>query len=324
MKIFVSGSTGYIGSRLALQLAEGGHIVHALYRSDKKAENIRHENIILFKGDILNYQGIYEAIKGCDQAYHVAAFAGISEKYVSHVYRLNVEGSSNVIRAAINAGVKKMVVTSTAGVFGTSGDEAVNETSTPKEYFIHYERSKAIMENMIKTIASAEKMNITIVNPTRVYGPGILSESNGVTRMIKAYRNGRWRIIPGDGKAIGNYVFIDDVIKGHLLAMSKGKNGEKYILGGENLSYNEFFQHLSEICGRKRFLVKLPVFPMMMFARIAGFLSALFNTTPMITTALVKRFVSNFVIDQQKAIEELNYLPSSFKEGAEKTIQWLS
>jgi nucleoside-diphosphate-sugar epimerase len=118
MNIFISGATGYIGSKLAIRLAEAGHNVHAIYRSFPKTKVITHKNIKLFKGDILDAKSIVDAMKGCDQVYHVAAFAKVWEKDPSNIYRMNIEGAMNVVKAAIDERVKKIVVTSTAGVFG--------------------------------------------------------------------------------------------------------------------------------------------------------------------------------------------------------------
>ena len=251
MKIFVSGSTGFIGSRLCLRLAEEGHSVHALYRSSQKTKIIEHHNITLFRGDILDRNSLMAAMEGCQQVYHTAAFASVWEKDHGKIYRLNIEGTMNVISAAVQSGVEKFVVTSTAGVFGTSsGEMQVDENSVPDKFFVDYEISKFILEKILSTF-TLTGLHIVIVNPTRVYGPGPLTESNGVTRMVERYTKGKWRFIPGNGKSYGNYVFIGDVVEGHLLAMERGKAGERYILGGENATYNTFFSLLARINRKK-------------------------------------------------------------------------
>lgn len=322
MNIFISGATGYIGSKLALRLAEEGHVVHAIYRSISKTEIIQHKNIKLFKADILDVESIEKAMKDCEQVYHMAAFAKVWEKDPSIIYRLNIEGAMNVIKVAIELQVKKIVVTSTAGVFGPSISGKVNEESVPEYYFIDYERSKALLEKILLTI-SAAGTEIVIVNPSRVYGPGVLSESNGVTRMIMQYIRGKWRFIPGKGKSIGNYVFIDDVVNGHILAMSKGLSGEKYILGGENISYNDFFKLLAELSGKKYRLFKVTLFFMLMVSQIMLFMAKVFGINPPIIPSLVKKFNMNFDVSSDKACRDLSYVPTSLREGFSITLDWI-
>lgn len=323
MKIFVSGSTGFIGTLLTKTLASEGHIVHALYRSELKTGELSHPNIRLFKGDILNIESLEEAILGCHQVYHTAAFANIWAKDHSLVYRLNIEGTMNVIRAAIKCNIERIVCTSTAGVMGTSKVIPLNEDSpAPASYFIDYESSKAILEKILTTIAQAGP-EIIIVNPTRVYGPGLLSESNSVTRMIQKYVSGKWHFIPGNGKSKGNYVYVNDVVKGHILAMEKGISGERYLLGGENVSYIDFFQTLAEVSGKKHFLLKIPLCIMLGLSWLMMLLTHLFGKKPMITPGLVRKFNHSFSISSEKAMKELGYSPVSLKKGMEDTLIWL-
>ncbi len=321
-KIFISGATGYIGSKLANRLAEEGHEVHALYRSDKKAGVLKHPGIKLFKGDIMDPKSIDRAISGCSQVYHVAAFARVWTPDLSSIYHLNIDGAVNVISSAHAAGVERIVLTSTAGVLGSSGKDKINENASPDTYFVHYEHSKAILEKIARTFCQAG-LDIVIVNPSRVYGPGILSQSNGVTRMIHSYIRGMWRIIPGRGNSIGNYVYIDDVVKGHMLAMEKGKPGERYILGGENVSYNEFFHKLGLNSGRKYRMIRLPYFMMLIFSYLVLFSANIFRFSPMIIPGLVKKYNKDFRLDISRAQKELGYKYLYLEEGFARTIDWL-
>ena len=324
MKVFVTGATGFIGSRLVKVLAEKGYTIHALYRSESKAKLLEHPAIKLFKGDILDPAGLEIAMKGCQQVYHVAAFASVWEKDRSLIYRLNIEGSMNVIRASVKNNVKRIVCTSTAGVLGPSDDFPLNEDSpAPSSFFIDYESSKAILESVLHTF-SLKGPEIIIVNPSRVYGPGLLTESNGVTRMIQKYIHGKWRFIPGNGKSTGNYVYINDVVNGHILAMQRGRNGERYILGGENVSYIDFFKTLSEVSGKKYFLLKIPLFFMLIISYLFMLKTFLFGSKPLITQALVRKFNHNFIISSAKASSELGYSPMSLRKGLEDTVNWLN
>ncbi|MCK5137333.1 MAG: SDR family oxidoreductase [Bacteroidales bacterium] len=324
MTVFVSGATGFIGIQLVKRLAGMGITIHALYRSDLKADLIRVEGVKLFKGDILDETSLLNAMEGCEFAYHTAAFAGVWSKDPGMVYQLNVDGSLNVIRAAEKCGIRRLVVTSTAGILGPSEKEAVDENSLPPTtFFTTYEESKFQLEKKLlgRTEANPE---VVVVNPTRVYGPGYLSESNGVTKMIKQYIEGKWRFIPGNGENSGNYVFVEDVVTGHLLAMEKGNPGERYVLGGENISYNQLFQYTREASGIQKRLYKIPLWIMLTAASLMKLISKLTGRPPMIVPNLVRKFNHNWMVSSEKAIRELGYQPMGAKEGVRRTIEWLN
>jgi len=323
MKIFVSGSTGFIGEKLCLKLAERGHIVHALYRNPDKAKSIVHHNIILFRGDVNDKAGLRIAMQGCEQVFHVAAFTEVWAKKKETIYNLNVKATENLLELAMELGIKKFVFTSTAGVLGPSINGIINEESQrTRDFFLEYERTKAIAEEKVKEYIS-KGLNCVIVNPTRVYGPGVLSKSNSVTIMIKQYFEGKWRIIPGNGKSIGNYVLVDDVVDGHMLAMEKGISGHRYILGGSNISYIEFFEELKKQTGRNHLMIKLPLFVMLLVSQMMMLLTRIFSTKPLITPALVRKFNYNWNVSSEKAINELGYKPVSFSEGVTGTLNWI-
>jgi nucleoside-diphosphate-sugar epimerase len=323
VKVFVSGATGFIGIQLVKRLVGTGITVHALYRSESKADLIRMEGVKLFKGDILDLSSLEKAAEGCHQAYHTAAFAGVWAKDPAIIQQLNIEGALNVIKAADNCGIGRVVVTSTAGILGPSETEPLNENSPPpSSFFTQYEESKFQLEQiLIKRIETNPE--VVIVNPTRVYGPGFLSESNGVTKMIKQYVEGRWRLIPGNGESLGNYVFVEDVVTGHLLAMEKGTPGERYVLGGENISYNQLFQYTRQTSGVHKRLYKIPLWIMLSAAGIMKGISRITGQPPMIIPDLVRKFNHNWIVSSDKAIHHLGYCPMEALGGIEKTVHWI-
>ena len=323
MKVFVSGATGFIGIQLVIRLAGDGHTVHALYRSQSKADLIKHQNIILFKGDILDKASLERAMADCDEAYHVAGFAGVWAKDPSVIFKLNVDGALNVIETAGKYGVRRVVLTSTAGILGPSRGEAVHESSpAPESFFTDYEASKFKLEQQV--LGRIEnKPEVVLVNPTRVYGPGYLSESNGVTKMIKQYVEGKWKLIPGDGRSSGNYVYVEDVVSGHLLAMQKGLPGERYVLGGENISYNQFFEFVREASGVRHRLFKIPLWIMLAAAGVMKFISLISGRPPLIVPALVRKFNHNWIVSSQKAREDLGYQATDARSGIMQTVQWI-
>jgi nucleoside-diphosphate-sugar epimerase len=323
MKVFVSGATGFIGIQLVKRLVEEGHTVHALYRYESKGELIRHPQVILFKGDIMEKISLEIAMKGCEEAYHTAAFAGVWAKDPEMVYRLNVDGALNVIEAAGYHSLRRVVVTSTAGILGPSEKEAVDESSpAPTSFFTEYEASKFQLEQKLMARTDTEP-EVVIVNPTRVYGPGYLSESNGLTKMFKKYLEGNWRFIPGNGKSSGNYVFVEDVVTGHLLAMKMGKPGERYVLGGENISYNQLFDILREASGVRRRLFRIPLWIMLTVAHLMKAASRITGRPPLIIPNLVKKFNRNWIVSSRKASDHLGYHPISVRSGIQQTVEWI-
>jgi nucleoside-diphosphate-sugar epimerase len=323
MKVFVSGATGFIGIQLVKRLVNQGDTVHALYRSEAKADLIRIPGVILFKGDILDTDSLAYAMNACDAAYHTAAFAGVWSKDPSRIFRLNVDGALNVIEAARKLGTARVVITSTAGILGPSQKEPVHEsTPPPSSFFTLYEESKFQLEQ--KLLGRSEgSPEVVIVNPTRVYGPGYLSESNGVTRIIKQYVEGSWRLIPGDGHSLGNYVHVEDVVSGHLLAMEKGKAGERYVLGGENISYMQLFQYTRLASGVRFRLFKVPLIFMLAVASILKGISVITGRPPLIVPNLVRKLSHNWIVSSQKATADLGYEARSAEEGIKQTVQWI-
>ena len=323
MKVFVSGATGFIGIQLVKRLIEDGHAVHALYRSESKADLIRLPGVSLFKGDILDRGSLDRALAGCEQAYHTAAFAGVWAKDCDLVFRLNVDGALNVVESAGRQGIRRVVLTSTAGILGPSEKEALHETSPPpKSFFTDYEASKYMLEQELLGHSEGNP-EVVIVNPTRVYGPGLLSESNGVTRMIKQYVKGKWKFIPGNGQSTGNYVHVEDVVSGHLLAMEKGVPGERYVLGGENISYLELFACVREASGIRKRLFKIPVWIMLTAAGLMKFFSVLSGRPPLIVPNLVRKFSHNWIFSSEKARSDLGFRPMDANTGIRHTVQWI-
>jgi len=321
--VLVTGATGFVGKQLAMKLAGSGHRVHAMYRSEAKIGDLKHENIRLYKGTLTDPASIERAMKGCEQVYHLAAFAAVWSRKPEEIYEQNVQGTVNILESAKKNGIERVVHTSTAGVFGPSGQKPNSEDSPPAtSFFIHYDRSKAQAEQSIKAYVR-DGMDVVIVSPTRIYGPGKLGDSNGVTRLVRDYMKGRWHIIPGNGRSVGNYVYIDDVVKGHMLAMEKGQPGELYLLGGSDLSFNEFFDILKEISGSHYFLIKIPMFIGISAAAIMLTMAKLSGGMPMITPGLLKRYSHNWAVSSEKAMTELGYDPVDFRRGLKKTVEWL-
>lgn len=325
MKIFITGASGFVGSHLAIKLARDKNEVCVLLRNPSKSGAFTESGISVIHGDLSDTEKLRTGMYGCDWVFHLAAFTKPVSEDRDLPYRTNVTGTLNVLEAAKARSVKKVIITSSAGTLSYSGNglPVTEETNNDPVYNTEYERTKALSEKAAAAFNSAN-MDVVIVNPSRIYGPGNLSVSNSVTRIIKLYGHGLWRIIPGNGEAIGNYVFIDDVISGLILAALHGRGGERYILGGENLSYNEFFGILGDVYGKRRMLLRLKEPWLKRIVRIAGIYSSLTNSTPFISDEWIDKYLQNWILSSNKAQSQLNYKITPFREGAEKTILWLN
>jgi farnesol dehydrogenase len=326
MKIFITGFTGYIGQKLALRLAADGHIIHALVRDEQKGKSLLGQpNILLFPGDILDPNSLLTAMAGCEQVYHLAALASVWHKDPKSFHLINVIGLQNVLDACLQLGIINVLFTSTAGVVGDSVDgKPVCELTNPAPKLeTLYEQSKVEAEQLLKAYIPKGIRGI-IVNPSRVYGPGLLTESNGFTRLMKMYINGHWKIKPCNGKSIGNYVYIDDTINGLLAAMEKAKPGERYLLGGVNATYNEFFSLVDELTGVKRKMYNVPLPVMLFLSRVQLIMARLFGKQPMITPPFVRKYNKHWIVSSQKAQKEIGYTITPLQQGVTKTLDWLN
>ncbi len=324
MNIFVTGATGYVGNNLANRLAGEGHVVHALCRSVNKKSLLNHPNIKIFEGDITDAASVEKAMQGCEQVYHLAAYARVWAKDASVFYKLNVEGTKHVLEAAKSLGIKNIVFTSTGGVLGPSNGRPVKEDDARfGNVFNEYEETKTQAEELCKEYCNKYNMRIVTVNPPRIYGPGIESESNAVTRLVKLYLKGKWKILPGDGKRMGSYVHVDDIVNGHVLAMEKGRSGERYILSGVNASYTEFFAVLTKVSGKKATLYPFPVWLMIIAGySIMGY-SKITGNPPLLTPKWIKKYLYDWSLSCEKAQRELGYTYRSLEEGLQQTVDWI-
>ena len=325
MKIFLTGGTGFIGSRLAIKLAEAGHTVHALVRSLQKGKQLGHPNIILFKGDITDPESVARAVKGCEQVFHVAALLRAWNPDPEESFRVNAGGALIVLEAAIEAGARRFVLTSSAGVIGPSRDQPVHEDSIRiTDYFHDYESAKFIAEERVLRAVLKKRIEAVIVNPSRVYGPEIYPGSSIITSIVHKYVKGKWKGIPGDGTKYGNYAFLEDVVDGHILAMEKGENGERYILGGEDVTWDDFFNTVKKQAGVSHMLIHLPTPVSMGIGRSLVFWHKISGELPRITPKTVSKYLYDWRMSSEKAKQELGYRITPFDEGMEKTIRYLN
>lgn len=324
MKIFMTGATGYIGAVLRDQLIEEGHTVHAIYRpSSNKEINFSKPGVKYFDGNLLDVPSLKNAMKGCDQVYHVAAYARIWAPDPSRFYDVNVVGTKNILNLALDLGISRVVITSTgATLAGSKKKEPADETNRKKVFKTEYARTKFLAEEEAR-LFSQKGLHTVVVNPPRVYGPGLLSESNAATKLIKWYMEGKWRFIPGNGSYIGNYAFVYDIATGHRQAMNYGKSGEQYILGGENMSFNEFFGYVAKFTGQNRKLWSIPISLIKTFAKFEKMKADRLKIKPLITPQWVENYMKDSALSSRKAINELDYAITPPEKAIANTVEWL-
>jgi len=322
MKIFITGATGYLGNLLAKRLADEGDRVHALVRHPATATNLGHPNIKLFKGDVTDIDSIKNAMDGCEQVFHLAAFARMWAQPREIFYEVNVDGTRNVLQAAAEKNISKLVYTSSTAVFGVSLNQPLSEDDPRTIGFSNdYDLSKCMAEKLVKEYA-ANGLNALIVNPSRVYGPGSETFSNPFTRLLKAVIKGKPIPVPKCPDVVANYSYVHDVVAGHILAMKFGKAGERYILGGENVSYRKFEEVVRGVI--PVYVIAMPKF----LLKIAGAMQLIrffiTNKPPVFTPSTVDRYYTDTAFSCRKAIEQLNYHVTPFKEAMTATIHHLN
>jgi nucleoside-diphosphate-sugar epimerase len=323
MKILITGATGYVGHQLALTLAKLGNCVHIIVRNLNSPNLPRHDNIIVFAGDITDRPSIRVAMSGCKQVYHTAALVKIFDRDASAFYKVNVEGTKNLLSEALELGVMKFLFTSSCGVMGKSVLEAKCENASRTTGFENeYEFTKFLAENIVKDYVHKGLFTV-IVSLSKVYGPGIETHPISVNGLINKFIKGRLTFIPMPGNFVSNYCFIDDVVEGHILAMTKGICGEKYILGGDNISYINFFKTIRTLSGTKARLIQTPKFFVHVFALMQRIEYKINSKEPFITSKAIQSIFCNKIFSSDKAIRQLGYQPTPLIEALNQTIQFL-
>jgi farnesol dehydrogenase len=334
-KVLVTGATGFIGMRLVQALVDRGCRVRALSRRTdptvpRGIDGIgaglwRHDAVELVRGDIIDRQSLLRGMEGCDRVFHLAAYARNWARDPKTYFDMNVQAVRNVFDAARQHGVRRVVWTSTMVTFGPTPAGVVGDEEMPRiteRCYTEYERTKTIAEREALR-AAAEGFPVVIVNPTRVFGPGHLTEGNTLAKLIDDYDRGRVPILLNRGVNVGNYVLVDDVVEGHLLAMEKGRLGERYILGGENVSLREFFRMIDQVSGKRHFQIPLLSVTPLVFAYLLKKRAQWFGIYPQITPGWVRTFVVDWAYSSGKAERELGYRPTPLIDGLRTTYRWL-
>ncbi len=320
-RVLVTGANGFIGSALVRALVDEEYRVAVLVEPATDTASIDGLDLDRIRADIRDRDAVRRAVEGCRGVFHVAALYRFWAPDPQLFYSVNVEGTRNVLAAARDAGVEKVVYTSTVGTLGLHQDGApADETSYPdiSHLFGSYKRSKYVAEHEVLR-AAAEGCPVSIVMPTFPLGP----RDRGPTpsgRLVLDFLNGR---IPGYVETVLNTVHVDDVARGHMLAFDKGSNGRSYILGGENLSLAQLLSELASMTGLPRPGLKVPRSVSLTAAWVSDVVEGrVLRRHPSIPLEAARMSTTRMAFDDRRAREELGYAPRPAAEAIAASARW--
>ena len=317
----VTGGTGFIGSAVVRHLVDRGHRVRALARPGSDRRLLADLPVEIVDGDLTDEVSLRRILHGCDWLFHVAAFYSLWARERRLFYDINVEGTRRILQAAADAGPTRVVYTSTVGALGIPRNGGAGTEETPvslADMAGDYKRSKFLAEEVARDFAR-QGLPVVIVNPSAPVGPRDIKPTP-TGQMIVDYLRGRMWAYLETGL---NLVDVEDVAAGHLLAAERGTVGERYILGGRNLTLQEIFEGLGRITGIRP--PRLKVIPGMILplARASEWVADhLTGRPPLIAVDAVRMARKTMFFDCSKAIRELG-LPQSPVEGAlNRAVRW--
>jgi len=315
MRAFITGASGFIGSYLVEHLLQKNWQVRVLLHKNKIP---RESEIEIVKGDIRDLQTLRDALAGIDVLFHGAAALGAALIGQEEFYKINVDGTKNILKAARAENIKRIVHLSSAGVLGSIKKNETAAEAYPLNPKNTYDKSKLEGEKIALQQAQ-EGMDIVIIRPGWVYGPG----DRRTFKLIKSIDKRRF-ILVTKGKIWQTPIYIQDLIKGILLCAEKGKMGEIYHLsGGEVLSVREIVRTIAAATGKKIPAVTLPLFPVKFTAWSLEKIFFLFKKEAPLTPGKLSFFIHPKPLAVKKAINELGFSPQIiFKEGMALTVSW--
>jgi len=320
MRALVTGATGFVGAAVARALLREGWQVRALVRGGSDRGNLKHLALGIAVGDLTDRASLDGALTDCAGLFHVAADYRLGAPDPSQLYRVNVEGTRNILLAARQAGVEKMVYTSSVATMGIPADGSPGDEQTPvglAAMIGHYKRSKYLAEQVVLE-AARDGAAVVIVNPSTPVGPGDVKPTPTGQLVLDAAA-GRMPAYVDTGL---NIVHVDDVAAGHVLAFHRGRNGERYILGGQDMTLREILAHIAQLVGRKPPRIRLPYAAVLPIAYAAEAIARISGHSGRVTLEGVRMSRKRMFFSSAKAVRDLGYEWRAPVEAFEDAVRW--
>jgi dihydroflavonol-4-reductase len=322
MKTLITGATGFVGSAVLRRLLASGHDVRVLVRPGSDRRNLRGLECEVVFGDLRDLASLAEAARGCRALFHVAADYRLWVPDPATMYATNVEGTRNILQVASRTGVERVVYTSSVATLGCLPCGGVADESTKvslRDMVGHYKRSKFLAEETVRTFFSETSFPVIIVNPSTPIGPGDVKPTP-TGRMVLQAAAGRMPAYVDTGL---NFVHVDDVARGHLLAFERGTPGERYVLGGCNMTLKALLDELATITGRPAPRFRVPhrlILPIAYAAEALAWLSP--GREPFVTVDGVRLSRKKMFFSDDKARRELGHDPRPVRSALEDAVHW--
>jgi dihydroflavonol-4-reductase len=311
----VTGASGFVGWHVARLLREAGHPVKALVRP---TSGVRQLDVERMEGDLRDRTSLDQAVRGCALVFHVAADYRLWAKDPRELYHSNVDGTRNLLEACESAGVERVVYTSTVGCIGVPrdgiGDE--NHPVTLGEMAGHYKRSKFLAERI--ALDFSKRIDLVVVNPTAPVGDHDFKPTP-TGKILVDYLRGKMPAFVDTGL---NLVDVGDVAQGHLLAAGKGRRGERYILGCENLTLARILEHLAGITGGRAPRVRLPLWVAWAAGAVSTGWAEVTGQPPRVPLEGVRMATKKMFVSHTKATSELGYSPGPVDAALRNAVEW--
>ena len=319
-KTLVTGGSGFVGRAVVLELLAQKRAVRVLARNPRHPA-LEGLPVEVAQGDLRDRASLDAALSGCSRLFHVAADYRLWVPHPEEMYAINVEGTRNLLAAALAQGVDRVVYTSTVGTLGNPGDGTPGTEATPvslTEMVGHYKRSKFLAERLALDFAS-RGLPLVVVNPSTPVGPWDWRPTP-TGQMIVDFLKGR---MPAYLETGLNLIHVADVARGHLLAEARGQVAEKYILGHENLSLSRIFQLLAEVSGRPAPRFRLPYWPVLAMAYLNEFYSTRISGKPPRMPVTAIRMARKFMyFNNAKAVKYLGLTLTPVRQALEEAFDW--
>ncbi|MCW3473723.1 hopanoid-associated sugar epimerase [Limobrevibacterium gyesilva] len=319
--ILVTGATGFVGSAVARALAARGHAVRVLVRAASDRRNLAGFAAEPMTGDLTDAASLARAVAGCRYVFHVAADYRIWVPDPDAMLRANVEGTRALMLAALEAGVERVVYCSSVAALGLTKDGTPADETTPVSEDIVvgiYKKSKFRAEHAVLDLVRERGLPAVIVNPTAPVGPRDIRPTP-TGKMIADAASGRMPAYVDTGL---NVVHVDDVAEGHILALERGRIGERYILGSENLTLARLLALVAAEAGRRPPRIRLPNALLWPVALACEGLANLTGIEPLVTRDHLRMARKTMFFSSAKAIAELGYAPRPAREAVADAIAW--